>query len=309
MRAVTLLLVVGIAACHKVDEIAQDQPPPPITTKNLRAVWGSGPNDVWAAGDKGTILHFNGQAWASTPSGTEEDLTGITGTGPANVYVSGQKGAILHWDGKDWHQVQVGDSAGTDVALVNMWSSGPGDVWAIGIDNDGGGFMRHWNGTKWESQGIPGSSSLWGVGGTGPTDVWMVGNNPKGEGWVIHGDGKHFDANGYKGPPARAVWASGPSDVWVAPYQGTLQHWNGTAWEAPPTPDGSWFRMGGSGPDDVWAVGLNGVTVHLHEGKWTTPATGTNQIIWSIWSPSPTSAWAVGNNGTILRWDGSAWKK
>ena len=86
-----------------------------------------------------------------------------------------------------------------------MWASGPDDVWAVGVDNDSeAGTMRRWNGTKWESQDISGSSSLWGVGGTGPTDVWMVGNNSKGEGYVIHADGKHFDANGYKGPPGVA---------------------------------------------------------------------------------------------------------
>jgi hypothetical protein len=135
----------------------------------------------------------------------------------------------------------------------------------------------------------------------------MVGSNPKGEGYVIHGDGKHFDANGYKGPPARAVWCARPDDVWVAPYEGALQHWNGTAWAAAPTGDGAWFRMGGSGPDDFWAAGLNGLTLHFHGGAWTTPATGTNQIVWSVWSPSPTSAWAVGNGGTLLLWNGVAW--
>ncbi len=305
-RYVLWVAVLGLVACHKVEESTHEQSSAPITTKNLRTVWGSGPSDVWAAGDKGQILHFNGQAWAPSPSGTEEDLTGIVGTGPANVYVSGEKGGIYHWDGKDWRQ--VADTP--DTALVQMWASGPDDVWAVGIDNaDEVGTMRHWNGTKWEGQAISGASSLWGIGGTGPKDVWMIGTSSKGEGYVIHGDGKHFDANGYKGPPARAVWCTRPDDVWVAPYQGALQHWNGTTWAAAQTADGPWFRLGGSGSDDVWAVGLNGITQHLHGGAWSTAATGTNQIIWSVWSVSPASAWAVGNNGTLLLWNGSAWTR
>lgn len=294
--------VLGLVACHKADDITHG----PLTTTNLRAVWGTGPADVWAAGDKGTILHFNGQAWAPSPSGTDEDLTAIVGTGPANVYVAGVKGGILHWDGKGWRQV----SGGGETTLVDMWLSGPDDVWAVGIDNDAeGAYLRRWNGTKWESQSIPGASSLWGVGGTGPTDVWMVGGDRKGEGFVIHGDGKHFDTNGYKGPPARAVWTARPGDAWVAPSQGPLQHWNGTAWAPAPATDGSWYRMGGSGPDDVWAVGLNGLTAHLHAGTWTTPATATTQLVWSVWSTSPTSAWAVGNGGTGLLWNGSTWAR
>ena len=220
--------------------------------------------------------------------------------------MSGQKGAILHWDGQGWTQV----SGDKETTLVHIWASGPDDVWAVGIDNgDEGGYLRHWNGTKWENQDVSGSSSLWGVGGTGPKDVWMVGNSPKGEGYVIRGDGKHFDANGYKGPPARAVWCARPDDVWVAPYQGPLQHWNGTAWAAAPTAEASWVRIGGSGPDDIWAVAMNGLSLHLHGGVWTTPPTGTNQIVWSVWSPTPASAWAVGNNGALLLWNGSAWTR
>jgi hypothetical protein len=306
MRARLLLwvAVLGLVACHKVEESMGGPSTRPITTHNLRGLWGSGPNDVWAAGDKGTILHFDGKAWSVSPSGTDEDLTSITGTGPTNVYVAGQKGGILHWDGQGWSQV----SGGKETTLAHIWASGPDDIWAVGIDNDSeGAYLRRWTGGKWETQGIPGASSLWGVGGTGPTDVWMVGNTPKGEGYVIHGDGKHFDPNGYKGSPVRAVWCAGPGDVWVAPAQGPLQHWNGTAWAAEATPDGTWYRMGGSGPDDVWAVGMNGLTAHLHGGAWTTPSTGTNQIIWSAWSTSPGHAWAVGNNGTLLLWNGTAW--
>ena len=303
MRVVSFLwlAVLGLASCHKVEESSRGPSASQVTTKNLRAVWGSGPTDVWAAGDKGTILHFDGKVWAPSVSGTDEDLTGLTGTGPTNVYASGQKGTILHWDGQGWRQV----SGSPETALVHMWSSGPDDVWAVGLDtSDEVGVMRHWNGTKWESQAIPGSGSLWGIGGTGPTDVSMVGSNSNGKGYVIHGDGKHFDANGYKGPAARAVWCARPDDVWVAPYQGALQHWNGTAWAEATTPDGSWSRMGGSGPDDVWAVGTSGQTLHFRGGAWTTPATGTNQMVWSVWSSSPTSAWAVGNNGTLLLWNG-----
>ena len=308
MRARSLLWVAvfGLVGCHKVDESTHDPSTPPITTKNLRTVWGTGPADVWAAGDKGLILHYDGRAWAPSPSGTEENLTGIVGTGPANVYASGEKGGIYHWDGKEWRQ--VADTP--DTALVHMWASGPDDVWAVGIDNaDEVGTMRHWNGAKWESQEISGAGSLWGIGGTGPKDVWMVGTSTKGDGYVIHGDGRHFDANGYKGPAARGVWCARPDDVWVAPYQGALQHWNGTSWAAAQTVDGPWFRLGGSGSDDVWAVGLNGITQHLHGGAWSTAATGTNQIIWSVWSVSPASAWAVGNNGTLLLWNGSAWTR
>jgi hypothetical protein len=313
MRAMTILCAVsfGLMACHKNEELqpgqtkAEEHKPPPLTTANLRTIWGSGPSDVWVAGDKGTILHYNGQAWSISPSGTQENLTSLYGTAPNNIWVSGEKGAILLWDGAAWKEV----SNGVDTVLVNMWASGPTDVWAVGVDMTGeSAYIRRWNGTKWEGQDIPGSSSLWGVTGTGPEDVWLVGNNQGGEGVVLHGNGKHFDAIGYKGPPARAVWCAAPKDVWVAPGQGSIQHWDGATWKETAS-QGSWFRLGGSGADDVWAAGLDGVTLHFHGGNWTPQPTGAKQIIWSIWAPTPGAAWAVGNGGTLLRWDGSAWVK
>src|SRR5207247_1617618 len=36
----------------------------------LRAVWGSGPQDVWAVG-QGALLHYDGAAWARLPPATD----------------------------------------------------------------------------------------------------------------------------------------------------------------------------------------------------------------------------------------------
>ena len=58
------------------------------TTNSLRAVWGSGPADGWAAGDSGTILHWNGTAWATVTSGTTAALYAISGSGSASWVVT-----------------------------------------------------------------------------------------------------------------------------------------------------------------------------------------------------------------------------
>src|SRR6185437_132473 len=119
-----LLVALGLVACHK-DE---DKPPPsPTAGKHFRAVWGSGPADVWAVGDKGVILHFDGKAWADSPSGTDQSLTSVTGTGPANAYATSDKGLIFHWDGKAWSVV----SSEPGSTLLALWASGPNDVWAV----------------------------------------------------------------------------------------------------------------------------------------------------------------------------------
>jgi hypothetical protein len=303
--AAPALLGLGVVACRRGDRAHADATWSIPTTQNLRAVWGNASNDVWAVGDRGTILHFDGRAWTISPSGTQESLTGAYGTGPRDVWVSGEKGAMLHWNGEAWSQIAA---QGDDTMLLSVWASGPTDVWAVGIADESG-FLRKWDGTKWGSQGIPGSSSLWGVAGTGPHDVWMIGNNPQGAGLVLHGDGSHFDLIGYKGPPARGIFCVRPDDVWVAPYEGGIEHWNGSTWETAPTTAGPLLRMAGSGTDDVWATGLGGVALHYRGGSWSSPPTGTNNVLWSIWSRAPEEAWAVGNSGTVRRWNGSAWSR
>jgi len=37
---------------------------PSPTAASLYDVWGSGPNDFWAVGNNGTVLHFDGSSWA-----------------------------------------------------------------------------------------------------------------------------------------------------------------------------------------------------------------------------------------------------
>src|SRR5580704_229123 len=107
-------------------------PPGPTPTParvNYRSVWGSGHDDVWAVGDKGTIVHFDGMGWSASPSGTTtENLTSVHGTSPTDVWVSGDKGTIYRWDGKAWTRA----SEIADTALLSVWASGTNDIWAVG---------------------------------------------------------------------------------------------------------------------------------------------------------------------------------
>lgn len=277
-------------------------------TQNLRGVWGMSDNDIWAVGDGGTVVHFDGKAWSPAKSGTAENLTGVYGVAQNDVWASSEKGSVLHWDGSSW--TQASHSAG--LTLLSIWASGPKDVWAGGMDGEGdAGIIYRWDGTKWTMQQIPGASSVWQVAGSGAHDVWMVGSSQKGGGLVLHGDGAKFDATGYDGPGVRGVWASKPEDVWVVPYEGAIQHWNGKAWSKAVVagPTSPLLRVGGSGPDDVWAVGLGGGMLRFHGGAWSASPTGTKQVLWGVWVRASDDAWAVGNGGTILHWNGTSWSK
>ncbi|HVX94409.1 MAG TPA: hypothetical protein VHK47_05815, partial [Polyangia bacterium] len=80
----------------------------------LRAMWGSGPDDVWVVGgqlglDEATAFHWDGASWTPVPTGTNGVLTGVWGSGPSDVWAVGTEfpaveAMILHWDGAAWRR-------------------------------------------------------------------------------------------------------------------------------------------------------------------------------------------------------------
>jgi hypothetical protein len=65
------------------------------TQQTLRAVWIADNSHMWAAGDGGTILAYDGSYWSSVPSGTTANLHGIWGT-DSDVWAVGDGGTIVH---------------------------------------------------------------------------------------------------------------------------------------------------------------------------------------------------------------------
>jgi hypothetical protein len=103
---------------------------------DLHAIWGTGANDVWAVGDKGTIRHIanaNAVRWDIVPSPTSELLRAVWGSGPNDVWAVGDNGAIIHWDGKEWKpSVAAFQVNKKKPDLHGVWGSGPNDVWIVG---------------------------------------------------------------------------------------------------------------------------------------------------------------------------------
>jgi hypothetical protein len=161
---------------------------------NLTAVWGTSKSDVWAVGDGGTVLHFDGKSWSSKASPTTKRLNAIRGASATDVYAVGDEDTRLHWDGATWTALPtVYPSAGTKPSQYGVWASAAGEVWSAGVP-----YL----------QSIPHRTS--GGGGGGAWTTTTVDN---------------VNSTAFK-----TVWGSGPSDVWMSGDpggQGSLQR--GTA--------------------------------------------------------------------------------
>lgn len=67
-------------------------PPPGVT--GLRGLSGTGPGDLWAVGQGGVIVRYNGSTWSREKSGAATDFSSINITG-TRVWISGSNGTVL----------------------------------------------------------------------------------------------------------------------------------------------------------------------------------------------------------------------
>lgn len=69
---------------------------PPQAGNGTNGIWGTGPSDVWFGSDGGTLLHWDGQAWAVKDSGAGYGLAAIWGASPDKLWAVGD-GVILQY--------------------------------------------------------------------------------------------------------------------------------------------------------------------------------------------------------------------
>jgi hypothetical protein len=68
-------------------------------------VFGTSPTNVYAVGDVGTLLHYDGTGWTQIPSGTGTALNDVWGFSANDVFAVGDFGTMLYFDGSTWTPV------------------------------------------------------------------------------------------------------------------------------------------------------------------------------------------------------------
>ncbi len=115
---------------------------PAITPYDLEDIAGTGPQDGYAVGERGTVLHFDGTAWhlvSGIP--TLQTLNAVWGSAPDDIFIVGDWGTILHYDGQSWTQ----QASGTNWHLLDVWGWGDQNVYAVGLN----GTILHFDGSQW----------------------------------------------------------------------------------------------------------------------------------------------------------------
>jgi hypothetical protein len=304
---------------------------------------------------RGTVLHWNGTAWSTTALGGDLSPRAVAGSGPADVWAAGAfaggSGAVGHWNGDSWSEEEVlppGQDARKSVVVQRIWANTHDDAWAVGAAADGPAILR-WNGAAWArfAVDVTGILPLDPIYGGGLGGIWGSGSNDV---WVGAVDTAfrpilfRFDGTGWKQLPnalpksdvpagfplsvPTGFSGTGSSDVWLVESgpPGRLAHWDGSAWTIKFVGNGTFQPLAtwGSGPDDVWAVGAPGTTgqfvagtgfvdapasnvMHWDGKAWSAVESGTSARLVAVWGSGPKDVWAVGDKGTIVHWNGAVW--
>lgn len=199
--------------------------------------------------------------------------------------------------------------------LLNVWASGPDDVWAVG-GTPSEGVVMHYDGSTWSSRSTRSTVPLldW-TFGFAPDDVWCVGQG----GTILHWDGDAFTAES-SGTTENlwGIWGDAPDDLWAVGGSGqpestaTLLHRDESGWAAVALPTlqrtgvHAFFKVWGSSASDVWVVGQRGVVLHYDGASWTERLAGTGLDLIAVWGTGPDHAVLVGGrgNGVAILWDG-----
>ncbi|MCP4689449.1 MAG: hypothetical protein GY859_15450, partial [Desulfobacterales bacterium] len=140
----------------------------------LTSVWVYAPGKFFAAGDSGTIVHYDGATWTAMDAGTSADIHDIGGRpaengGGPEVYAVGENGLILRWNGQYDGECWTAMDSGVAEDLNGLWASpGESDLFAVG---DYGTILHH-DGVEWTAMDSNTDQDLYDIVGYSASDLF-----------------------------------------------------------------------------------------------------------------------------------------
>lgn len=308
--------------------------PSSISEVNLNSVFAVSPYEAWAVGDQGVILHRTlGQGWRVV-RGPDPQLPALnsvhmawTGTewtgwavGELNSVAGSPQPVILRYSGGIW-QLYRGQPVPA-ASLNGVFTLSANRAWAVGdTDTEGKSLFLYYS-----------PDGNWRRDGNAPDTLgdvnalWMLSDSI---GWAVADAGRYARLKGT--PP---TWSAGtplsPSldlyAIHLFPVEGGYLGWAVGAERLlarkydtiaecgvnrEPCLKEFSFRSGGPAlygvrlvfATDGWAVGAEGTLLRFDGTRWNDfPNPLTNRTLRAIDMASPAYGWAVGERGVILRY-------
>lgn len=296
IRTAPALLALALSACAS-------RPPEWLradlaTAKALHAVHGASAHDVWAVGDSGLALHYDGTAWTTVDSAVPGALNAVWAAASNDVWMVGEAGTVLRWNGLRLVKV----ASPTSSTLKSVWGLGPRDVWL-----STGSSTWWFDGTGYAEVKSSYSFGIDDVGGTPATGLWIISS------------GKLYSGAAGAVAPVdvgttdswNLVVPTSATSLWVVSSQSysadKALRLTGGRWTPVDLPkngtDGFALHAGFGAGDETWFVGDQSTILHVTGSAAQVESTGGlgAQRLERVWGASWDDVWAVGGGGVLLR--------
>ncbi len=179
---------------------------------------------------------------------------------------------------------------------------------SFGFAVGAGGTILQYNGVAWGPVSSPVSSSLNDLDIVSANDAWAVGD----AGIILHYDGASWSLHTDTGANFwNAISCLSTGYCWLAGNGGDLLFWNGSTWAIVASPVASNLNdvyISSSTSAWIGTSNASGEIIYYNGASWSihTNLSG-NEAVQSIFITSPTSGWAAGDSGQIMKWNGVSW--
>ena len=208
------------------------------------------------------------------------------GVGP---FIVGQRGQVYQRSGADWDSIPF--TSIPEKTLTSAWGNSPTNVFFTGLWDD---YISYNVIDTSEDDEDEIDTTLY----IADAPILTRYNGSRFIDFVVDFEWGLYD-----------VWGSADDDVYAVGYDGTLLHYDGSAWETITTDgdDAVWLNaVWGSSDSDVYASGSVGALIHYDGTDWEIIPTKTGQSLWDVWGTSDTDIFLVGASGAIAQYDGSS---
>lgn len=242
------------------------------------------------------ILTFDGTARVNTALLAP---TGKLAAAGAHTAYSLYNRTLYVWDGNTW-STELGNS------VDDMFVASNGDLYVVGTVI---GVRKRTRAGVYSTISTMTGQTL--IHGTADTDLWV---SPGGNNLSI----THLTAGtpvttvlstipNHSGLP-RKILAVAPNLVFVLQFSGPVMRWNGSQWDAMPTPISATEDGYGSAPDDVYAWNQGAGLIHFDGTAWSLLAVPSpEQAPRDVWGTKD-SLFVAGGLG-LHYFDGQSWSR
>lgn len=261
------------------------------------AIHGTSATNIIAVGANGVVVRWNGTTWNAMASGTTRSLYSVWVEDATTAYAVGENGVVLRLSGNTWST----EAAGSTVPLYGVWS-GAGTVVAVGAN----GELLRKTGATWARASVPSFESLYAVHGVSATDVVVGGA----AGTLLRFDGTAWSlvpVGGFSGDIFAITGSAANGGRRYLAGDGAAAQLDGSTVSLVTTPYApSLYAATTDVTGVVWVGGQRGLVMRSGS-PWTTLNLAPDLL--DVWTSSPTSAYAVGEFGSVYRWNGTTWTR